>query len=152
MSSLQNSIVEYTGHFPGRLMHGNASKHTQTYIRTKMSTMKEMSKILLHNKPKKVYTDFLLQEDIEHAPRHSRQVRQNKSYDNKKTNEDKLGTPKTRNLADNILTILNMAKEENLFVRSVVCDSNKIPSFILCNGRHLRDVKQFCVDGKNDSV
>ena len=101
--NLKNAIVEYKGHFPVCLMHGNASKHTQPYMRTKTSTMEETSKKLLHNKPKKIDTDLLLQEDIKHAPRHSRQVRQKKLYDNKKANEDKLGTPKTRNLADNIL-------------------------------------------------
>ena len=93
--NLKNAIVKYKEHFPVRLMNGNASKHTQPYMRTKTSTMEEMSKKLLHNKSKKVYTDLLLQEDIEHAPRHSRQVRQRKLYDNKKANEDKLGKQKT---------------------------------------------------------
>jgi len=141
------AVWEYLGTFPlQQSYHGNGKKNPPQYIRTPTDVKKRVSKAVLTQTPREVYSQCV-REDEENAPRDLKQVQNIKQ---KVSRENKPPGNRT-NLADDIQTVLNMLQDDN-YVEQVISRKGKPPCVILYLDQQLNDVKRFCCGEEATSV
>jgi hypothetical protein len=72
------ACVEYLGRFPGHMAHGNAQDKDDAHVykRTSSRVLDTIKEKVITAPPRQVYRDMVLQtEDVQAAPRNSKQVR-----------------------------------------------------------------------------
>jgi hypothetical protein len=140
--------VEYLGLYPGLIPHGNSKRKAQAYKRTAGKFMQKIKENVKNQPPRHAYQDLILQaKDSTGRPRNSKQVRNQKYFDNRHREENR--RQPLANVADHMVAIQNMAREGDSLVRKVIISSGNVPTIILYTDEQISDIRRFCCSGPN---
>lgn len=138
-------LVEYLGIFPEHIVpHGNATKSTAEYVRTKPRVMEELAQTCRtsKDKPRSIYQSEQLGADEQQCPRNRKQV---ENVAAAVSSEGKVKS--SANLADELQTLLSrLSSPDENFVQQVQCLLGRSPSVVLFTQQQIDDVKQLCCD------
>jgi len=144
IDGLEVFLAEYVGSFPGAVeSHGNATKSTGEYVRTRPCVLEGIADACKTNKdkPRKIYqAQQLADVDEDFRPRNKKQV---ENVAGRLMTADR---PKSSsNLADELQTLFSRLSHENEdFVQAVSCLLRKAPSVVLYTQQQIDDITTFC--------
>ena len=142
------AVVEYIGIFPQNVVpHGNAKHCNADYVRSSDAVKTKLTEKVKNNNgsllaPRKIYEEMVL-EDPENAPRDLKQVQNVKYLENKKNRHQTNTEHRRKNIADDVLSLLNMF-HEHPFVQEIIQTKGKPPSVILYLKEQLQEIRTFC--------
>ena len=138
------SVVEYTGEFPGRGVHGNVKNpaNGQPYMKAKPSLKKKAVNMIRHESAKNVYDELNQGEDLYEVPKNLKML-QNLKYNVNRKTKGKTEGAYLKNTADHLIYVENKVYCGDPFIRSVT-HLNSGPSVLLYTDEQIQDVKRFC--------
>ncbi len=142
------AVVEYIGIFPQNIVpHGNAKHCNADYVRSSEAVKTKLTEKVKNNNgsllaPRKIYEEMVL-EDPENAPQDLKQVQNVKYLENKKNRHQTNTEHRRKNIADDVLSLLNMF-HEHPFVQEIIQTKGKPPSVILYLKEQLQEIRTFC--------
>jgi hypothetical protein len=129
------SVWEYCGKHPGHKTHGNSTKDTRPYIRTRTGVLKVIQEDVNAAEPHQVYRKMVLENDKEvDKPRDLKQVQNIKYLSNRL---------KHGNMADQCLQILQ-EHDTDSFVRRIFPQKDNSYAFVCGTNESITRMMQHC--------
>ena len=138
------AVVEYIGKYNETIQpHGNSKVNEQAYTRTDPEVLNAVTEKVKYQKPSDVYTKMTEHDDSSIFPRDLKQCQNAKSRQITKLKETKKHNKSRKNVADEILNLIELIGE-NKFVAEITHSRNNKPPTIICyTEKQLEDIRSF---------
>ncbi len=143
------AIYEYVNKYPtGEAIHGN-SRVQRNYVRPLPEVMQEIKSKVQTGKPRKVYSEMLLNaSDPMFAPGDKKQIENQRYILNSKQNPGKKS-----NVADHLEQVLqNLVHDKHSLVQSVLCRKGQMPHIVIYSMEQIADITRFCCSDVGDTT